>query len=109
MDESHFSFPPGMPEEAKQKYLETVNREEAEAWSRSHAVSSLFNELNEDQLNALRDMIYSCLHGGKQRVCFLLGQAYYALDQRFGICSACGKKHDDELLEVTSDRPSATD
>src|SRR4051794_35449022 len=100
MDEDEpYVFPAGTPDGVKHKLIEQHKLQEAEQWAASHSFGPLLQELNQDQLEALKVALNSCLYNGKQRICFLMGLIFQTMETRFNICVACGKNHDKELSE----------
>lgn len=86
----------GQPPEQVQ---EMIDRQEMSHDELMHSFRRLIEELNEDQLHVLSTM----LNVAGQNQWF---SHYYSgiisgiLHAKFGVCAACGKKHDQELAEM---------
>lgn len=101
---SFFSFPfqfgtPPTPEE--------IERDNMQQDSNRHETRQFFDGLKEDQLQKLSFIIGSVITTQGSAGIFYQGLISGLLDQKFGKCLACDKKHDDEIEKFIGHPPIA--
>ena len=79
---------------------EQRDQHNAEIDATAHRGVSFFDSLNEEQLLTLRNLLM-VMHNEPMKVLpYYVGVVSTQLQQRFGVCPACTKKHDDELEKL---------
>jgi hypothetical protein len=105
MDE--YLFPPGTPEEFKAEFSAMIDRQKMQAEDYSHAATSLFDALSEEQLMSLSSIMHNIALSGKGKGRAV--PAYYEgilcgiLHIKYGVCFGCGKNHDREMQSAMTD------
>lgn len=96
MSSFHFGSQPSEEEiEAMKQYHQ---RQQMQMDEFRHAHQRLFEELNEDQLMALKHMFHFIVESSASILAAQWdGEAAHALKARFNICMTCGVNHDKEV------------
>lgn len=91
-----FITPEDLPPELRAQFEAFQMQSEQTA----HDIRDLFTTLTEHQLRILRTLIRT-MDGNSSACGYYAGVTSSALSSRFGVCLGCGKKHDDELKEMS--------
>lgn len=89
-----FNSEEDMPEELRAQ-LEN-ERMHGEAYQ--HDLKHWIESMTEDSMKMLKSIAFQ--HSDRPSAAYLVGVINVTLENKFGICHACGKKHDDELTEM---------
>lgn len=95
-----FSFPPGIPDEEKRKYVDAYHKRQLEATASQHELFSFLGDLNNDQLRIL-DRFLTAIFASESRratIVYYQGVIQSMRHEKFNICVACDVDHDKELL-----------
>lgn len=100
-------MPFGMSEEQRKELLAAHEQAHFHQISLLHDVNRLFDELDKEQLMALRILFRNFAEANDARIpSYYEGIAATSLKSRFNICTSCSVDHDAELLDQT---PSVDD
>lgn len=82
-----------------------VERRQAAHNSATHDVNRLWDELTEDQLRAVEFMLDGIATDDQpvRIASYFAGRVSAFMQQRFRICSACGRDHDADLADLATD------
>lgn len=94
-----FGFPFREPTEEEQAEMKAkLDRAELQMNEFRHSHQRLFEELNEDQLQALKNMLHYIVETNSPMLAATWeGSASAALKMRFNVCMTCNVNHDNEF------------
>ena len=72
-----------------------------EGEANGHETREFFDSLTEDQLKKLSGLFHQAHTSEGHAALYYIGVISGFLDQKFNTCLACGKKHDEELANMT--------
>jgi hypothetical protein len=74
----------------------------------AHEINTLMNTLSEGDLRVLGQILDGIVMSDEplKLAAYMGGRVTAVMEYRFGECSACGEKHDDELKELVEDSKS---
>jgi hypothetical protein len=97
-----FEFIFGAPDPEQQAEMQRqVDQAHMQQQSLRHEVQSFVDNLDEDGLRVLRAIVHAA-SGDENYGSFVQGCLTTMLHVKYGLCAACGKNHDKELLGDTS-------
>lgn len=95
MDEEPL-FPPGVPEEWKERVRSKIERQEMQSVDINHTIISFIQELSDDQLDSLETML--TLTGMSEEAAqYYLGVISGVAMLKFGRCPYCRVNHEQEI------------
>lgn len=85
---------------SREEWLEQVDQQQAQIDAAAHRGVSFFESLNEEQLLTMRGLVNAMAANPEMTLPYYMGVISTHLQHRFGVCPACSKKHDDELIKL---------